>query len=128
MIVGIGTDLVEISRIRKIHERFGERLADRLLGQLELEGFTSCPDPAAFLAKRFAAKEAAAKALGTGFQQGLSWADIQVCHSALGQPQLCWAGRALERLHTLGVQVQSHISIADERGHALAFVVLERIS
>lgn len=128
MIVGIGTDLVEISRIRKIHDRFGERLADRLLGPLELEGFRACLDPAAFLAKRFAAKEAAAKALGTGFQQGLSWVEIQVCHSELGQPKLCWAGRALDRLHAFGAQVQSHVSIADERDHALAFVVLERTS
>jgi len=128
LIVGIGTDLVEIARIRKAHDRFGGRLAGRLLGPLELEGFAACADSAAFLARRFAAKEAAAKALGTGFQQGLSWTDIQVCHSALGQPQLCWSGRALDRFQGLGAGVQAHISIADERDYALAFVVLERAS
>lgn len=128
MIVGIGTDLVEIARIHKAHQRFGRRLAQRLLGPMELEDFATCGDPAAFLARRFAAKEAAAKALGTGFQQGLSWSDIQVCHSGLGQPRLCWAGRALARFQTLGSGLQSHISIADERDYALAFVVLERLA
>lgn len=125
MIVGIGTDLVETARMQDLHARFGNRLAQRLLGPLELADFVAHAHPASFLARRFAAKEAALKALGTGLRDGMRWRDVQVTHTNLGQPQLLWAGRAQARLLAFGEGIRAHLSISDERGHALAFVVLE---
>lgn len=124
MIIGIGSDLVSIERIRESLERFGERFARRLLGEGELNEWRAAPDAAAYVAKRFAVKEAAGKALGSGIGEGVSWHDIRVAHDRLGAPQLVLAGVAARRADDLGV-VRSHLSISDEHHYALAFVVLE---
>ena len=125
MIVGIGTDLVEVVRMQEALSRHGERLATRILTAEELDEFHRSAAQDRFLSKRFAAKEAAAKALGTGFAEGLGWHDIAVTHNALGRPELRFQGAGLRLLQKLGVN-RSHLTIADERGHAVAFVVLEQ--
>ena len=124
MILGIGTDLVEIDRIRAALERHGARLADRLLGPEERERLPS-HDPAAWLAKRFATKEAVAKALGTGFRHGLRLTDIQTRHDRNGRPEVVLGGRAREIFEQMGAG-QLSLSVSDERSYALAFVVISR--
>lgn len=122
-IAGIGTDLVEIARLASALERHGERFGDRILGPEERAEWRQGGCSARFLAKRFAAKEAAAKALGTGFRNGVRFADIQVVHDALGKPYLKFAAVAAARAAALGV-LRSELSISDERAYALAFVIL----
>ncbi|MFO8156348.1 MAG: holo-ACP synthase [Thiohalospira sp.] len=124
MILGIGTDLVEIQRIRGAWERHGERLADRVLGPVERERLPA-GDPSAWLAKRFATKEAVAKALGTGFRDGLRLADIQTRHDAKGRPEVVLDGVAASSLDRIGGSTVS-LSVTDERAYALAFVVISR--
>lgn len=121
MIIGIGTDLVKVSRMHASLQRWGQRFAERILSVEELQEFK--PGDAAFLAKRFASKEAAAKALGTGIRDGIRLKDIFISHSDLGQPQLVFQGVALETVKNKGIN-HSHISISDEKDYALAFVVL----
>lgn len=122
-IAGIGTDLVEIGRLAAALERFGQRFGERILGLDELIEWERGGRSPRFLAKRFAAKEAAAKALGTGFRNGIRFVDIQVRHDALGKPQLAFEAAAAARAEALGV-VRSELSISDERSYAVAFVVL----
>ena len=124
MIVGIGTDLVNIARLRAMYARFGARLLSRLLGEEELSEFSRRHDAATFLATRFAAKEAALKALGTGLRHGIRWTDVQVVNSASGQPQLLWQGCAAARLLAFGPSARAWVSLSDEREYALAFVVI----
>jgi len=126
-IVGIGTDMVSIARIRAIWERFGVAFARRILTSTELEKFSLARDPVAFLAKRYAAKEAVAKALGTGFRpQGVLLTDIGVLNDVLGRPYLQFTGQTAVEMEQRGV-VESHLSLSDEREFALAFVVLVSI-
>jgi holo-[acyl-carrier protein] synthase len=124
MIYGIGTDIVRIQRIDKNLQRYGERFASRILSDDELEGFKASARKAHFLAKRFAAKEAAAKALGTGFRGGLSLRDISVSHDELGKPILIFSSRGREQLKTRRIG-GTHLSISDEHDYAVAFVTLE---
>ncbi len=124
MILGIGTDLAEIARFAGLLERQGERALTRLLSDAERSHCASIAQPAAFLAKRFAAKEAFLKALGTGLRDGLAWSQISVEKDALGKPHLQLSGRAAELAAQKGVQ-QIHLSLSDERAYALALVVLE---
>ena len=123
MIKGIGTDLVEIARIEHSLSRWGEKFAQRILGADELEDFSTARRQGHFLAKRFAAKEAAAKALGTGMRQGVHFRQISVAHHESGAPILVFSGRAREVAEMNGVE-DRHLSISDERDYALAFVVL----
>ena len=125
MIVGIGTDLVAVARVRRVHERYGERFARRVLHADELPAYRDHADPARLLAKRFAVKEAAVKALGTGERGGVLLRDFRVGHDALGKPLLGVSGRAEARCAELGVAAM-HVSISDEDALAVAFVVLER--
>ncbi len=125
MIYGIGVDLVRVSRIRDGLDRFGERYARRILTENELPDFQRSSRPAYFLAKRFAAKEAAAKAFGTGFRSGLSLRHIGVGHDKLGRPYLECSGRAAQMLEEFGIAA-SHLSLTDEQDYALAFVTLVR--
>ena len=125
MIVGIGTDIVDVGRIDAMLARRGEALAQRLLSAAEFDAFKVHPAPARFLAKRFAAKEAALKALGTGLRNGMRWADISVVHDALGKPALRLEGAAQQRAGSLGVSA-CHLSVSDEQRYAVAFVILER--
>ena len=124
MIIGVGTDLVEIGRIERALARHGSRLIDRILGPEE-RGRLPETHRAAWLAKRFATKEAVAKALGTGFRDGLRLADIQTRHDEQGRPEVMLAGRARDALERLGAG-QVSLSVSDERAYALAFVVISR--
>ena len=123
MIYGIGTDIVRVARMQKNLERFGDRFAQRLLTDNELNDFAAVSNPAHFLAKRFAAKEAAAKAMGTGFRGGISMRQIGVGHDGIGKPQLEFTGSAAAFLEQHGINAV-HISLADEADHAVAFVTL----
>ncbi|HEY9198744.1 MAG TPA: holo-ACP synthase [Gammaproteobacteria bacterium] len=125
MIVGIGTDIVRIARFEAMLERHGPRVAERILSADELVEFAAGARPARFLAKRFAVKEAVAKAFGTGFRDGLSLRHIGVHHDALGKPSLRFYARAEELCAQLAV-AGSHVSIADEHDYAVAFVILLR--
>jgi holo-[acyl-carrier protein] synthase len=122
---GIGSDLIRVSRLAAVLQRHGDRLAARILSTGEQGDYASAPDRAAFLAKRWAAKEAAAKALGTGIRDGLRLAHFAVGHDVLGRPTLSLEGRAAELAEAAGI-VACHLSISDEGGWAQAFVVLER--
>ena len=124
MIYGIGTDIVRVGRIRDDLSRFGDRFAERILTANELLEFHQNVNKANFLARRFAAKEAAVKAMGTGFSNGVKLHDIEVTHDAQGKPMLAFHGRAREFMQEKSVAV-AHISLADEQDHAVAFVTLE---
>lgn len=122
MIVGVGTDLVEVARIKLSLECNGDRLAQRILTPQELGHFLDHGQKAHFLAKRFAAKEASSKALQTGIGR-ISWQDINVSSTKTGAPRLEFSGKARERLFALGAR-EAYLSLSDERHYALAFVVL----
>ncbi len=126
MICGIGTDIVQVARMAADLERYGERFARRILSARELAEFRGCARPAHFLAKRFAAKEAAAKALGTGFRNGLTLQQISVAHDAYGRPYLEYEGTAETLCNRRGIS-RSHLSLADEADYAIAFVTLESV-
>jgi holo-[acyl-carrier protein] synthase len=120
-IFGIGVDIVEIARIEGLLTRHGVRFPRRILGEREYRDFEAAAHPAAFLAKRFAAKEAVSKAMGTGFRDGMTLSDIGVGHDTLGRPLVELSGVAAERARSLGI-VEWHISLADERDMAIAYV------
>lgn len=124
MIYGIGTDIVEVERIQSSLEQFGDAFAKRILAEVEWPDYEVSQLKARFLAKRFAAKEAFAKAIGTGIRGEVSFHNIAVTHDALGRPllQLSTALQAFLKQHHIH---QSHISISDEKNLALAYVVLE---
>jgi len=123
MIFGIGTDLVHIPRIQTLLDKHGDKIASRILSEIEFEAFQQSKNQAGFLAKRFAAKEAAAKALGTGFRDGLSLRHIEVSNDDNGKPQLQFLERGFELLAELNVG-RSMISLSDEQDYAVAFVTL----
>lgn len=123
MIFGIGTDIVHVSRMRDSLEKHGDKFARRILTELEFSEFADKHDKAAFLAKRFAAKEATAKAMGTGFSQGLSLRHIGVKHDKAGKPLLECIDVAEQFLQDNNIK-QMHLSLADERDYAVAFVTL----
>ena len=123
MIVGIGTDLVLVSRFEGALERHGQRLPQRLLAEQERTEYSNASNPARFLAKRFAAKEAIVKALGTGLRQ-MRWTDICVSHNELGQPLVALTGGAADRARERGIH-RWHLSISDERDQVLAFAIAE---
>ena len=123
MIFGVGTDIVSIPRIQALLDRQGDKIAERILSQAEFDCFKQAVKPAAFLAKRFAAKEATAKALGTGFRDGLSLSHISVQNNQLGRPELVFEHRADELLSELHIG-RSFLSLSDEEQYAIAYVTL----
>lgn len=123
MIFGIGTDIVRVARMQQNIERYGEKFAERILTRAELEDYRREARKAHFLAKRFAAKEAAAKAMGTGFRDGLMLHHIGVTHDAAGKPQLAFTDQAADFIRANAI-VGVHVSLADEEDHAVAFVTL----
>ncbi len=123
MIYGIGTDIVRVARIQENLDRFGRKFAQRILTPGELDEFDATNRPAHFLARRFAAKEAAVKALGTGFRQGIDFHHIGVEHDPQGRPLLAFFGPARTLEESLGIST-GFISLADEDDHAVAFVML----
>jgi holo-[acyl-carrier protein] synthase len=124
MIIGIGTDIVSISRFSAILQRQGERFAKRILTDTEFNEFRNSHQQEHFLAKRFAAREAVAKAFGTGFTQGLSLKHIQITHDEQGKPMVALYDNAIEIKERLGIN-HIHISIADEKEFAIAYVIME---
>lgn len=124
MIKGIGVDLVTVSRILKVHERHGERFARRILAESEFDAYRQTRYPERLLAKRFAAKEAAVKALGTGERQGVLLKDFAVTHDDLGKPHLVTTGVGQQRAAASGIST-FHLSISDEGDKVIAFVVCE---
>ena len=124
MIYGVGQDLVEIPRIERALARFGERFAQRILCDPELARFRRHRQPAAFLAKRFAAKEAFTKALGTGIHAPANWHGVWVVNLRSGKPELQFTP-ALEDLLAQRRIRRAHLSLTDERSLAAATVILE---
>ncbi len=124
MIVGVGTDVCSIERIRKSLDRFGERLVNRILTPAERPRYTRVKDKAGHLAKRFAAKEAFSKAIGTGIHAPFTWHSITVTRSAKGKPGIEPSPAMAKHMKKLGV-TDAHISLTDDGDVAMAFVVLE---
>ena len=124
MIIAVGTDIIRIERVLASLERQGDRFLKRILTPEEREQLGNRVNIAPFVAKRFAAKEAVAKALGTGIGQGVSWQDITVSNDEHGAPFVRLSGAAELRSQRLGASA-CHISLSDEKEFALAFAVLE---
>ena len=127
MIFGIGTDVVQLERIRQVHEKFGERFVERLLLPAELEAFRSYARPVRFLAMRFAAKEAIVKAMGTGFAHGMWIRDSGVVSNAWGKPEIVWSQRGRQMCEKLGIGA-GHVTLTDEAGLVVAVAVLMKKS
>jgi holo-[acyl-carrier protein] synthase len=124
MIYGVGNDIVEIGRIERALERFGERFARRVLCEPELKRFRAHRKPAAYLAKRFAAKEAFTKALGTGIRAPANWHGVWVKNLPSGKPVLEYSAALQSLLEKRGV-TSAHLSLSDEKDMAFATVILE---
>ena len=121
--IAIGTDILEIKRIDDVLSRLGDRFVRRILTEQEQAEYRDSGQPARLLAKRFAAKEAIAKALGTGIGRGVSWQDIQVEHNDSGAPLVRLSGGALEVVQRRGGS-RVELSLADEQDYVVAFAVL----
>ncbi len=130
MIIGIGNDMIDIRRVEKTLERFGERFIRRIFTDIERQKSDRRRNRAASYAKRFAAKEACAKALGTGLNRGVFWRDMGVVNLRGGQPTMALTGGAAERLKSLtpaGMEAVIHITITDDFPLAQAFVIISAI-
>jgi holo-[acyl-carrier protein] synthase len=130
MILGIGSDLVDVGRIEKVIERHGERFIARIFTAAERGRAERRANPAATYAKRFAAKEACAKALGTGLRNGVFWRDMGVVNLPSGRPTLKLSGGALARLKAItpqGFEPRIDLTITDEGPMAQAFVVISAV-
>lgn len=130
MILGIGTDLADVTRVERTLERFGDRFAQRCYTPDERRAAQARANPAARYAMFFAAKEACAKALGTGFRRGVFWRDLRVSHLSSGKPVMNLAGGAAERLSELvpdGMFPQVELTLTDERQMAHAVVVIAAV-
>ena len=130
MIIGIGSDLSDIRRIENSLGRFGERFTHRVFTEIERTRSERKPDRAASYAKRFAAKEACAKALGTGMRRGVFWRDMGVVNLRTGQPTMALTGGAGERLAAItpvGHRAVIHLSLTDDHPYAQAFVIIEAV-
>lgn len=123
-ILGLGTDIAEIERIEKALLRSGESFALRILCEAEMSKFSQLKQKGRYLAKRFAAKEAASKALGTGIAKGVTFHDFCVTNDELGKPVLSLSGSAQQIAESIGLK-HIHLSISDERHYAVATVILE---
>lgn len=130
MILGIGTDLCNIERIERTLARFGDRFRERVYTPTELARAARRPHEAATLAKRWAAKEACSKALGTGLRMGIAWRDMAVSNLATGQPVMAvtgWAERRLQAMTPPGHRAVLHVTLTDDHPWAQAFVVIEAL-
>ncbi|PIV74955.1 MAG: holo-ACP synthase [Rhodobacteraceae bacterium CG17_big_fil_post_rev_8_21_14_2_50_65_11] len=127
MILGVGTDLANIDRIRGVLDRHGDRFRNRVYTEVERGRAERTLNPAATYAKRWAAKEACSKALGTGLRMGIAWQDMAVTNLATGQPVIHVTGWAEERLRAMtpaGMAATIHVSLTDDDPWAQAFVVI----
>jgi holo-[acyl-carrier protein] synthase len=130
MILGIGSDLSDIRRIQASLDRFGDRFRNRCFTEIERRRSEAKPDAASSYAKRFAAKEACAKALGTGLRRGVFWRDMGVLNLRSGQPTLALTGGAAARLAEMtpaGHRAVIHLSMTDDHPYAQAFVIIEAL-
>jgi holo-[acyl-carrier protein] synthase len=130
VILGIGADLTDIRRIEETLSRFGDRFTNRCFTEIERTRSERKPDRASSYAKRFSAKEACAKALGTGMRSYVHWRDMGVVNLPTGQPTLALTGGAAERLKALtppGMAPFIHLSLTDDHPYAQAFVVIEAL-
>ncbi len=130
MILGIGSDLSDIRRIQASLDRFGDRFRNRCFTEIERRRSDAKPDAASSYAKRFAAKEACAKALGTGLRRGVFWRDMGVVNLRSGQPTLALTGGAAARLAEMtpaGHRAVIHLSMTDDHPYAQAFVIIEAL-
>lgn len=126
MTISIGTDIIEIERIKSVFERQGEKIVKRILTPYECERFASIAHQdvqIAYLSKRWCAKEAIAKALGTGIAKGIGWQQIEISNNSLGAPEVALFDGALTRLHEMGGQ-RVLLSISDERQYAVAYCTI----
>ena len=121
VVQGIGVDIVKLERIEAVHRRFGDRFARKVLSAEEL---SAGPVTSSLIAKRFAAKEAIAKALGTGFRGGITMPSITINKNSLNKPEVALTGAAAERLRVMGAQ-QVLVSIADEVDSVIAFAIAQ---
>jgi holo-[acyl-carrier protein] synthase len=124
LIFGIGTDIVEMSRMQSTWERFGEHFARRILMDEEMELFKRTKQPARFLAMRFAGKEATVKAMGTGFAHGVWLRDVGITNNERGRPLIIWSERGQKVCDQLGIG-KGYVSLTDDAGLVLAFAVVE---
>ncbi|QHQ37504.1 holo-ACP synthase [Algicella marina] len=130
MILGIGTDLCNIDRISGTLERFGDRFRNRVFTEIEQRKAERRADTAGTYAKRWAAKEACSKALGTGLRMGISWKDMRVSNISTGQPRMEVTGWAAERLAEMtppGYEAHIHVTLTDDHPWAQAFVIIEAL-
>jgi holo-[acyl-carrier protein] synthase len=130
MILGIGNDIIDIRRVEKSIERFGERFLGRVFTDVERAKSDRRAQRAASYAKRFAAKEACSKALGTGFAAGVFWRDLGVVNLASGKPTMRLTGGALARLAAItppGMQAQIDLSLTDDNPQAQAIVIISAV-
>ena len=130
MIIGLGSDLIDIRRVEQTLERFGDRFVQRIFTEIEQAKSERRKERAASYAKRFAAKEACSKALGTGLRQGVFWRDMGVANLPSGQPTMVLTGGALVRLESLmpdGHLPSIHLTITDDWPLAQAFVIIEAV-
>lgn len=129
MIVSIGTDICSLARIETAWQRFGDRFVERLLSPQERRDFyaLAVPNRAGYLCKRFAAKEALSKALGSGIGAGISWQHMEVRRHRGAAPEVVLTGAAKARADAMGVE-RIHLSLSDEKDFAVAFVIFEKVS
>ncbi len=128
MIIGIGNDIIDIRRVERTLERFGDRFTDRVFTEVERAKSDRRRLRAASYAKRFAAKEACSKALGTGLRKGVFWRDMGVVNLPGGKPTMRLTGGAKARLESMvpdGMAVEIHLTITDDFPQAQAFVIIE---
>ena len=128
MILGVGTDLANIERIEGTLDRFGDRFRNRVFTEVEQRKSESRRDTAGTYAKRWAAKEACSKALGTGLRMGIAWKDMSVSNMSTGQPVMHVTGWAKERLEAMtpeGHEAIIHVTLTDDHPWAQAFVLIE---
>ena len=123
-IFGIGVDLVNAKRIQLLYQKYGDRFPKRILDEDEMQLFENSKNKERYLCNAFAGKEAAVKALGTGFSQGVHWKDFGLSRKSSGQPYLHYTKKIKEKFNSLGIS-SSHISISDEDPWSIAMVVLE---
>ncbi|MDJ0700951.1 MAG: holo-ACP synthase [Woeseiaceae bacterium] len=124
MIFGIGTDIVEVSRVQATYDRFGDHFVRRILMPEELELFARAKWPVRFLAMRFAGKEAVVKAMGTGFRHGVWVRDVGITNNDWGRPLVIWSKRGQGVCDSLGIG-KGHVSLTDDAGLVVAFAVVE---
>ncbi|OQX83893.1 hypothetical protein B6D60_09935 [candidate division KSB1 bacterium 4484_87] len=125
MIIGIGVDIVNVSRLKASVERFGDRFLKRVFTARELQDCLGNANQFEKLAARFAAKEAVVKAIGIGLRNGITWQDVEVRNDGMGKPEIHSYGKCKQMLHVLSVS-RMHVSLSHDTDTAIAMIVLEK--